>query len=573
MTDTTTKRRRGLPICRPGHAGLSLALAAFGASAFASPALAQLSGPSPVDLDGAYLPDFSYAGYGFGERPIPDMADATLIDVTHHGVVADDGKDDSKALQSALQEARRVSGPVVLSLPKGRIVLSDILKLDRSDLVLRGQGKGQGGSEIYIPRPLSYIDTGDKFDEIRTYLKRFDKVQRDADQNVEWPFSEYSWTGGFLWIGPQGHRAAAYLEELDVAPDPLAVGTDGERGALSFQVSDASRLRTGDDVELVWFSRDGEAGPLLPVLYGDTELKVGSHHWTFPDRGLVRQKTVIRAIEGDRVTIADPLLHPLSETVTADILDWSPLTDVGIEDLRIAFSPGTAFGHHLEQGFNAVYFTGTRNGWVRDVAVHDADSAVLSYSSANLTFDNMETSGDRVAHYAVHIGNVHNALVSDLVVRNRVVHPMTVNTQSTKAVYLRTQVHRQPVLDQHAGANHQNLFDQTVLHLDAAPGPDGPSYPVWDGSGAGYWQPGHGRFNTTYNLELRIGSGASRTEPVAAQGLAEGPDARLLHIWGNRPLMIDYRPEPLIQGTNEAPEVASLYEWQLARRVSADTRR
>lgn len=532
-----------------------------------APALGQVSGPSPTDLDGAYLPDFSYAGYGFGQNDLPDMVNATPLDVEAFGVIADDKKDDSKALQAALQAARNIDGPVLLRLPAGRIILSEILSLNRSDLVIRGQGDGDNGTEIHIPRPLSYVDVGTKFDEIRVYLKRFDKIQRDKDQNVLWPFSEYSWTGGFLWVGPDAHRAAPYLKELDKAGIVLAEGQSGERGSLELRVSDADALRVGDDIEIVWYNRHGEEAGIIDALYGETELKVGSHHWAFPDRGLVRQKTVIRAMDGDRITISDPLLHPISEAVPASLIDWSPLTNVGIEDMKISFSKGVAFGHHLEQGFNAIYFTGTRDGWVRDVTIDEADSGILSYSSSNLTFDNIETTGKRLAHYAVHIGNVHNALVSDLTIHNRVRHALSVNTQSTKSVFLRTEVFQNPTLDQHAGANHQNLFDQTVFHIDTKPGERGPAYPVWDGSGAGYWQPGHGRYNTTYNLELRIRSGAKRDETLIAEGLAEGPEARLIGIWGNRPIMIDYRPNPLARLIGNEPTVPSLYEWQRAQRL------
>lgn len=542
--------------------GVAIGLCASGA------AIAQTSGPSPYDLDGAYLPDFSYAGYDFGESPIPDMADATRIDVTEFGVIADDNNDDSKALQKVMEAARKTEGPVILQLPKGRIKLSEIIKIDRSDLVIRGQGRGDDGTEIYIHRPLSYVDTGTKFDEIRTYLQRFDKIQKDKSQNVFWPFSEYSWTGGFLWIGPDGHRAAGYLEEMD-QPDPvIAEAIEGERGGMKLRVRNADKLRLGDDIEIVWFNRAGEDGPLLKTLYGDTDLPIGSHHWTFPERGLIRQKTVIRNIEGNQITIADPLLHPLSESVPASLVDWNPLTNVGIEDLKISFSPGISFGHHLEQGFNAIYFTGTRNGWVRDVTIHEADSGIITYSSSNLTYKNIETTGHREAHYAVHVGNAHNILVSDLSIRNPVRHALSVNTKSTKAVFQRTEVFQQPVLDQHAGSNHQNLFDQTLFHIDAKRDRERPRFAAWDGSGAGYWQPGHGRFNTTYNLEVRVKSGADRTETVLLEGIAEGPDARLMGIWGNRPLEVDYRPEPLMRALNQPPSVLSLYDWQLAKRLS-----
>ena len=520
-----------------------------------------------AELGDAFLPDYSYAGYGFGLADIPDFAGTTQIDAVDYGVVADDGNDDTDGLLAALDAANAVTGPVVLQLPPGRIELTSIFPIERSDFVLRGTGEGQGGTDLHIPRPLDAIDTGARFDEIREYLERYDKVERDADKNVLWPFSEYSWTGGFLWVGPEGHRAGKYLTELDTPDTVLVNATAGTRGQRFFRVADAGTLEVGDDVEIVWFNRVGEDGPLLKEMYGlynaESDFKVGSHHWTFPDRGLVRQKTVISVVNADRITVADTLLHNISDAVPAAIVDWTPLTNVGIESMRISFPEGPATGHHDERGHNAIYFTGTRDGWARNLTITEADSGILSYSSANLTFDDITTRGERLAHYSVHAGSVHNVLISDLTVHNPVRHPLSVNTKSTRTVFLRSEVHQQPTFDQHAGSNHQNLFDTTIFHLD---GVEDNAYPIWDGSGAGYWQPGHGRYNTTWNLEIRAPSGVARRDALVLQGLAEGPDARLVGLWGNRELAVDYRPEPVTAAVNQRPDPLSLYEHQLAVR-------
>lgn len=123
-----------------------------------------------------------------------------------------------------------------------------------------------------------------------------------------------------------------------------------------------------------------------------------------------------------------------------------------------------------------------------------------------------------------------------------------------------------PVLDQHAGANHQNLFDNVTLYARAKQRQGTPFYSVWDGSGAPYWQPGHGSFNTTWNLNIIIEAGADRDETVMLEGLAEGPDAFIIGVHGNRDFDLDYRPAPRALRVNQEPEAQSLYEWQLDRR-------
>jgi hypothetical protein len=84
-----------------------------------------------------FLPDFSYAGYHFGNTSLPEIKEKVLL-ATEFGVKANDNLDDSKALLKALKAAHEVAGNVVLQLPAGKIILSDILYIERSNFVLRG---------------------------------------------------------------------------------------------------------------------------------------------------------------------------------------------------------------------------------------------------------------------------------------------------------------------------------------------------------------------------------------------------------------------------------------------------
>lgn len=544
-------------------------------SALSIPVLAGATDLKPLDIltnvdviSDHYLPDFSYAGYNNGVGDIPVLKGRT-IDVTDYGVIADDGLDDSKAFLKALEAAHKVRGTVIVKLPKGKILISDILKISRSDIVLRGSGSGVEGTNLHFPRPLQMVENDGYFDEIKTYLKKYDKRQVEKQNNIDVLFSEYSWTGGFIWVQKEGTRAAAYLEERDPVITVLANALQGEAGTQTVTIDQAQNLKLGDIVELQWLNRQGENSPLLKEMYGDTELKIGSHHWTFADRPLVRQKTKILSIEGSIVTLSDPLLHTISADIPAQFAIWDHLTHVGIEDVRITFPDSPSFGHHMERGYNGIYMTSVFDGWIRDVNFHNADTGVLTYNSANLTISNIETTGQRRAHYTVHAGNVHNVLVKDLRVHNPSVHSLSLNTQSTKCVFQNAVVTKTPVLDQHAGANHQNLFDNITVNVDAQRDKDEAYFPIWDGSGAGYWQPGHGRYNTTWNLKVNVMSGANRSEKVTLRGLAEGPDARIVGVSGNREFEVDYFPEPYSERVNVSMEdVPSLYSYQLHKRLS-----
>ena len=77
-----------------------------------------------------FLPDFSYAGYHFGNIKIP-VINEKIIFAADYGVIPNDNLDDSKALLKAFKGANEVQGNVVLQLPAGRIILSE----DRKSVV------------------------------------------------------------------------------------------------------------------------------------------------------------------------------------------------------------------------------------------------------------------------------------------------------------------------------------------------------------------------------------------------------------------------------------------------------
>ncbi len=534
-----------------------------------TPELPQILVEDPATSEN-YLPDFSYAGYRNGEQPLPN-ASGTVFKVDDFGAVPDDGKDDSKAIAAALSEANAMDEPVIIRFSPGRYRITDVLKIERSDIVLQGQGSGENGTTLWFPRPLNQVDKSTSFDELRKYLVSLNKRQREPDNNLDEFFSEYSWSGGFLWIQVPGTRAAPYLEEYDVSIDPLATAVSGQRGQRNVTVSDAAQLKVGAIVQLQWLNNQGPDAGIIKSLYGSRWETAGSHHWSFPQRPLVQQRSRISAIDGNDVTLADPLLHDVGDAIPARIVGWVGLEEVGIEDLHLEFPMAPWFGHHMEQGYNGIYFASAFDSWVRNVRITNADSGILSYNSANLTYKDITTDGTRNAHYGVHMGNVHNVLAENVKIFNPVLHSLTFNTQSTKCVYKNAEVFVNPVLDQHAGANHQNLYDNVTLHATAQASDDGSTSVVFDGSGAPYWQPGHGAFNTTWNLRVLVNSGAYADESVRLLGLDEGPLARIIGLHGNRHFELDYRPEPYVEMLNtEIAAAPSLYDYQLRKRL--DTR-
>ena len=515
------------------------------------------------------VPDFSYAGYqnGLGELP---KATGTIIEVADFGALPDDAVDDSAGIQRAIDAANAVAGPVIVRFTAGTYRVTSVLKITRSDFVLQGQGAGDRGTRLHFPRPLKHVDQSSSLDELRSYLRQLDKRQVEPASNIDEYFSEYSWSGGFIWVQKRGTRPAPYLEAYDPAINALAQVTSGPRGGNEIVVDDPAEIAAGQIIQIQWINRDGPDGSIIKSIYGKDSRLAGSHHWTFEKRPLVRQTVRVTRVEGQKIILADVLLHNTDASLPAQVALWDGLEQVGIEDLHLDFPHSPSFGHHLEEGYNGIYFTSAFDSWARNLKVTNADSALLTYNSANLTLENIVTDGDRLAHYAVHMGNVHNVLAKNLRVFNPVRHSLTFNTQSTKCVYHNAEVFVSPVLDQHAGANHQNLFDNVTVHAAAQQGDSSKAIALYDGSGAGYWQPGHGGYNTTWNLNVLVTGGARPDERVTLQGLDEGPMALIVGVHGNREFELDYRPKPLVSVINaRINHIPSLYNYQLSQRVNS----
>ncbi|WP_114520691.1 hypothetical protein [Altererythrobacter sp. ZODW24] len=514
-----------------------------------------------------YLPDFSYAGYEYGLEPVPEVSQIILA--ADHGAVPDDGRDDSAALIAAIAAASATNGPVKVQLAAGRYELTEILWIEGSNIVLAGVGSGEGGTELYMPRPLNQMDDGGASDELRKYLVENDKRERQPDKNLDVLFSEYSWNGGFIWTRAPGGRHATYMEEYDrdiVGLGDISVGVKGTR---QVSIGAKSDLKVGDVVQIHWHNRAGENGPLIAEMYGDTDEKIGDRHWTLPDRPLVRQATRIEAINGNQVTIADPLLHNISGDLPAYFAKWDHLSGVGLQDFAMTFPENPFFGHHNESGFNGIYFTGVHNGWITNVTVTNADAGIMTDDLANVTISNIKTDGNHIAHYSVHVGNVHNVLVEGVNVFNPTIHTFSFNTQATKSVYRNSVGWVAPTLDQHAGANHQNLYDNVTVHItpDQKAADGSAMYDLYKAGGAGYWLPGHGRYNTMWNVKVLVDGSVPPDEKVTILGASEGPEARIIGMHGNREIVLDYRPQPYVELMNTPIDtIPSLYAWQLAQR-------
>ena len=202
---------------------------------------------------------------------------------------------------------------------------------------------------------------------------------------------------------------------------------------------------------------------------------------------------------------------------------------------------------------------------MKDVEITNADSGILTEEIANVTIKDIVTNGSNLAHYTVAMAGVHNVLVHNLKVYNEAVHPLSFNTFSTKNVYQNCEVFVKPVLDQHSGVNHQNLFDNITVHLSVR---EDNSYPLFAGGGAGYWKPSHGAFSTFWNINVQVLNKHNMNNVILLNGMLDGPFANLIAVHGNKNFEIVYEPKSHIELLNSSvSQIPSLYNYQLQERL------
>jgi hypothetical protein len=462
------------------------------------------------------LPDFSYAGYHRGERPLPALRpEASVKDF---GAVGDGKTDDTAAFKRALTEA---AGKVI-AIPAGRYVITDILGIQRSGTVLQGEGPDK--TVILAPKPLEKI-----------------RSNRSPKTN-SWLASKYSWCGGIIW-------ATGLWEDKLLAK----VTATARRGESSLVVDKPASFQVGDEVRLILSDDDKHA--LVHHLYagdpGDiTNLKDVKGTWI---ARVVKVDLGKREIAFDRSLRTDvrpewePVLHPARSTVE----------EVGIEHLAFEF-PATPYGGHFtELGNNAIEFKDIRNGWVRDIEVRNADSGVFIAGANNTVTGVVLTSAREpnplrtsTGHHGISLKGT-DLLLAHFDFRTKFIHDITMVRRSAgNAVHSGRGIDL--AFDHHKYANHANLFTD----IDAGVGTN-----IFHSGGGAKLGRNCGAWSTWWNI---------RTQRPVRFPARWAPD--MINIIGVRPkgksqTALDGRWYEVIEPAKLRPP--NLYEAQLKRRLGA----
>lgn len=420
--------------------------------------LAGISQAAPVsELWGAHgekwtptsrLPDFSQAGCREWSDP------KVTSSVKDFGAKGDGVTDDTEALTRAVAEA-----PVgALLFPEGRYVLQGPLRVERSGLVLRGEGPDK--TVLVCPRPLS---------EIEPLASKTPGKAR------------YAFTGGFVVL--QGKDEGKKLAD---------VIKSAKRGDKTLTLSNTAGLKAGDLVRLEMNDSDGSLGRHI---HGDLDdaAKVTLEEM----RPLVSWVAEVKQVEGNVVTLGQPLRLDVRPDWQPTLSSYRPtLANSGIENMTFEF-PGTPKKAHLqEDGFNAIHLVGAFNCRVKNIAVIDGDNAVIvGRFSRFCTVENIRVAAAKregmTGHHALWAtGGAQDCLFRDFHIETSYVHDLSVEGRANGNVFSRGSGVALN-FDHHRNAPYENLFSDLKV---------GDPKRVWKSSGRGDRGPHSGARETFWNI-------------------------------------------------------------------------
>lgn len=332
------------------------------------------------------LPNFSYAGYHNSEVGLPSSFSQTIYDVTDplYGAVADDTNSDKAAIIAAIAAAEQNPNGGIVFFPPGKFIVNDgtvdnlteIIRISKSNIVIKGSGSGTGGTELYQKDNTTHPDMATK-----------------------------DWTCPYLFYFWNGEDSANNFISNVVA--------NADRGGYSIEIADASNISVGQWVEL--YVKNTSTALLNEELYPYTTANL----YKPADLKIVKNGVEVREIHkvvsktGNIITFKEPLHRAVNYTYGWKINNFSALEEVGIQDLK--YTGGFIWEHLHHQapqeiypgeaksgpnaylgssGWSGIQFNHVVNGWVSNVEFSNMSQAAQFKFSAYCSVLNNRYTGN-----------------------------------------------------------------------------------------------------------------------------------------------------------------------------------
>lgn len=471
---------------------------------------ARVSGDTPE------LPDFSYAGYHFSEREIPNVT-TEVFDVTSFGAIPNDDKYDDEAIRAAIAAAHQANGGIVF-FPSGRFLISpdedkeQFFSISKSNIILRGSGSGSDGTEIFM-------------DKMRIGSRQFR-------------------------FSPEDQSTEKLTEIVGEAP----------RETFWVNVADASRLSEGQDVVINHRSEAYTRDYFTPL-----ELNPKWERLFGPKGGMqVREIHTIERIEGNRVRFKNPIHLNIKEIegYPFELHTYPSIEECGIEGIRFVSNWKNypeEFVHHKngihDGGWAAISMNYVKNSWIR-VCVFDSWNETVSIGRGyQVSVLNVSVEGKK-GHSSIFARSGNGVLIKNCDFSGASHHGPATGYGGVGTVVTHCTLGEDQIIDSHSGQPYVTLFDDIEGGVFYNLGGPHPGFPH------------HGRYMVFWNFQYR----SDHAHHYNFWNLDQRKNYTI-----SFPIFVGFRANQEItfeqEGINQLPGVEvgpkSLFEAQLELRLSA----
>lgn len=409
---------------------------------------AKRNGKTPV------LPDFSYAGYHFSEKPIPDVMNfKKVFRVTDFGAFPNDDKFDDEGIQAAINAAEKNEDGGVVFFPAGKYLIAPDedkekhIRISMSGIVLKGSGSGAGGTQIH-----------------------------QVNMRVN------------------GRQIIFKPEDLD-SRKLTSITKDAARESFWVEVADASRLQVGQDVVVQHKSEEYTRQYFAPL-----ELKP---QWTrlFGENGgmQIREIHTIEKIEGKKVKFKNPLHLDIKLVKSApfDLYTFTSMEECGVEDILFTSNWENypeEFVHHKnaihDNAYMALGMEYAKNSWVRNCEFHHWNDGIFFRAGYGVSVLNVAFRGKK-GHTSVHARTGYGVLIKNCDFNESQHHGAGTGYSAAGTVVTQCSQGLNQNIDIHSGQPYATLYDNITGGIFANLGGPEPGHPH------------HGKHLVLWNFEHR----------------------------------------------------------------------
>ncbi len=451
------------------------------------------------------LPDFSYSGYHYFAKPVPEI-DSNIFNVTNYSAIPNDGLSDQVAIQRAIDDAERNNGGIVF-FPPGEFLVNtntdnnQIITIRSSYIILRGSGSRIGGTTI---RQVNLMPP------------------TNPDQ---------------LWTSPYMFK----FQPLNTSDAVLAkITASSRRETFYLTVDDVSKLRPGQ-----WITLYMNSVSAIPEFLGPYQTEPS---WTAMRTGgiQVREKHSIAEIDGNRIRLNEPLHAPVNHLHSWTVREYQHLEEIGIEDLSFHGSWVEEFVHHKDAihdgGWSLLELNRCINSWIRRVSFINCNRAAHIGSSSAISVYHVTQAGNK-GHSSIASNGGYGVWVGLSEDQAAHHHGPGTSSRSVGTVYWRYDMQHNQRIDAHGAQPYANLLDRVnggILYGSGASIQNFPNhmkhYVLWNFRHSGnqphydFWQQGDARDRFVKPIIVGF-HGASATfnkntvEVLESQGSAVEPES------------------------------------------------